>query len=365
MTSVPQPTSSSVPPARAGHALAVPLLLLTLFGWTSSARPLAAQAAGERIPVARRASNPDGAPNYRLAARFAPSKIRELIHSVSVTPRWIEDTERFWYEWETPDGKRFYLVDPRAESRVEVFDNDRLAAELTRITKDPWDGKHLPIKSIRFIDGNTLRFDVESSQDEERKAEAEEEERKQEREQEQIEERRNGERGREKPKKKVFHFEYTVSTRTLRELEEWEAPDDHPAWASVSPDGKTVVFARHDNLYLMSGEDYAKILDVRRGLTGEKADEIDKAEERVEVEEIQLTTDGEKDYSYATLDFRTRGNRDWTDTRREKEKDRRKPTRLSWSKDSRRFALVREDRRKSGDLWVIHSVGNKRPELET
>ncbi len=36
--------------------------------------------------------------NYRLAGRFAPYKVRELVHSTSVTPNWIEEGDRFWYE---------------------------------------------------------------------------------------------------------------------------------------------------------------------------------------------------------------------------------------------------------------------------
>ena len=43
-----------------------------------------------------------------------------------------------------------------------------------------------------------------------------------------------GKRG-PKPKKKLYHFEYDVATQTLRELKDYEAPDNHPAWASVSP----------------------------------------------------------------------------------------------------------------------------------
>jgi hypothetical protein len=102
-------------------------------------------------------------PNYRLAGRFAPYKISELIHGTSLAPRWIEDGPRFWYEWETSDGRTFNLVDPAAGTKREIFDNDRIASELTRITKDPYDGQHLPIQQIRFIDDNTIQFDVTSS----------------------------------------------------------------------------------------------------------------------------------------------------------------------------------------------------------
>ena len=290
------------------------------------------------------AAQDDGAANYQLAARFAPYKIEQLIFSTSVNPRWIEGSEKFWYEWKTSDGTFFYLVDPVQGTKRQLFDNDRVAAELTRITRDPWDGQHLPIRAVKFIDENTLQFEVESSQDEE------------EEEDEEMEQEEEEEREKKKPKKKVFHFEYDVRAQTLRELEDWEEPDNHPEWASLSPDGQTIVYALHHNLYMMTAASYQQILDARRGKDGEEADE---AEEKVEVEDVQLTTDGEEHYSYAV---RERGD---TDKEKAENKDKRKRAAVSWSKDSKRFALVRTDRRKSGDLWVIHTVGNKRPELES
>ncbi len=288
--------------------------------------------------------------NYELAARFAPYKIQKLVYSTSVNPRWIEGSERFWYEWETSDGKFFFIVDPAAGTKRQIFDNDRIAAELTRITKDPYDGQHLPIRAIKFIDSSTLQFEVESTQDEEEEEDEVEEEEQEEQEQEE------GESDRKRPKKKVFHFQYDVNTQTLRELADWEEPDDHPSWASVSPDGNTIVFARNHNLFMMTRESYQQILDARRGKDGEEADSAD---QKVEVEEVQLTEDGEEHYSYAS------GGRGDTDVEREKKKDERKRAGITWSHNSQRFAMTRSDQRKSGELWVIHSVGNKRPELET
>ena len=110
----------------------------------------------------------------------------------------------------------------------------------------------------------------------------------------------------------------------------------------MSPDGQTVVFARNDNLFMMSGDSYQQILDARRGKDGDDADEADQA---VEVEEIPLTTDGEQYYSYANFD---RGD---TDKEREKTKDERKEVTISWSHDSGRFAIVRRDQRETEDLW--------------
>ena len=291
--------------------------------------------------------------NWRLAARFAPYRIRNLVHSTSVQPRWIQGTERFWYEWETGEGKFFYVVDPVAGTRRELFDRDRIAAELTRITHDPWDAQHLPIRAIRFIDGNTLEFEVESSQDEEVRRDTTEAE------------RGEGQRGtqgaragRPRPRKQVFHFRYTISTRTLVQIPEYQHPDNHPTWASVAPDGQAVIFARRDNLFMMNAEAYRQVLDARRGKTGAAADSADW---RVEVEEVQLTTDGEEHYSYAS-GFGGQGD---TDDEERRAVDRRKAANISWSPDSRRFAMVRQDQRLSGDLWVIHNTGSRRPRLET
>ena len=289
-----------------------------------------------------------GSANFDLAARFAPYKIQEMVHSTTVSPSWIEGSERFWYEWEDSDGTSYNIVDPVRGTKSQLFDNDRIAAELTRITLDPWDGQHLPIRNIRFIDENTLQFDVESSQDED--IDEEEEVDTEEEEEEDTDQQ-------ERSDKKMYHFEYDVGTQTLRELEDYESPNNHPGWANVSPDGETVVFARNYNLWMISGSDYELILDARRGESGDDADE---AEEDVEVEEIQLTTDGEEFYAYGGS-----GGRGETNVTHEENMDDRKRAGVVWSKDSQKFALVRRDQREVGDLWVVHAVGNKRPELET
>ena len=294
----------------------------------------------------------EGAANFDLAARWAPYQIRDMVHSTTVEPNWIEGSEGFWYEWESSEGTRYYIVDPQRGTRTQLFDNDRIAAELTRITLDPWDGQHLPIRNIRFIDAGTLQFDVESSQDEETTDDTDGDDNDQDQDQE------DGDDDDDDVSKKVHHFEYTVSSQSLRELEAYEAPNDHPTWASVSPDGQTVVFAKLHNLWMMSGTDYARILDARRGEDGEEADE---AEEDIEVTETQLTTDGEEYYSYAA----NASGRGETNVSREEDLEDRKRANLSWSKDSRRFSLLRSDQREVDDLWVVHVTGNVRPELET
>ena len=335
---------ASFPLTLAMGLLAMAALAFGALGATAS--PVAAQEEGS-IKVGG-----PGSANYELAARFAPYKVSDLVHSLRVSPRWIEDTDRFWYEWETSEGRHFYLVDPGQGTKTEIFDNDRIAAELTRITRDPWDAQHLPIRAIRFTGPNTIQFDVESSQDEEVEEEEDDEE---EVEEDQEDEQQRGP-PRPRTRKRVHHFEYDVTTRTLRELEDYEEPDSHPGWASVSPDTAWVVFSREFNLWMMSYEEYEKILEARRGKTGDEAEE---AEEDVEVEEIQLTTDGEKDFSWG---FQGRGQND-EETEEEFKKRQRSGT--TWSHDSRYFALTRQDRREVDYLWVVHAVGNTRPKLES
>jgi len=316
-------------------ALAVTMILVNALAPAATAQ---APAASPGRPVTEA--------NYRLAGRFAPPKMAKLTYSSAVAPRWIKGTEKFWYEWTSSAGKSFYIVDPVVGTQRLLFDNDRIAAELTRITRDPWDGQHLPIRAIRFINATTLHFEVESSQDEVRTDT--EAERGNQQDQRQA--------ARARPRKKVFHFSYDITTQTLTELTERQEPDNHPGWANVSLDGATILFVRRNNLYIMDSTAYRQILNARRGKTGAAADSADW---RVTVPEVQLTTDGVEDYGYGGGDF------GMVDEEREKAKDRRKRAGASWSHDSRKFSLVRSDQRKVADLWVIHSTGNKRPQLET
>jgi len=332
-------------PCRSG--LPTVALLLAAFGSLLTPPPVDGQ-----VPSRRSAEDGfvggEGSANYLLAARFAPYRIEDMIHATTVEPQWIEGTEAFWYEWEDSDGSWHWIADPEAGSKRLIFDRDVLAAELTRITRDPWDGRHLPIENIRFVSEDVLQFDVEEVGD----ARDEEEDEIDEDEQEEEE------REEEEEDKRVFHFEFTVSTQTLRLLEDYEAPDEHPEWAGVSPDGQWVVFARDHDLYMISGEDYARILDARRGKDGDDAEE---AEEEVEVEEIRLTEDGERWYSWMANNT----GRGVNDVDKDEEWAKRNRAGVSWSKDSRKFATVREDRREVGMLWVIHNTGHDRPELES
>ena len=129
---------------RAHGAAVLPILGMALL-LTLAAAPH--PAAGQHAEAVMAAHHPDmekdnrvwGA-NFKLAARFAPYITREMAYSTNVAPRWIGDTDRFWYQWDNSNGTFYYLVDPARGSKSQIFENDEIAAQLTLITGDPFDG---------------------------------------------------------------------------------------------------------------------------------------------------------------------------------------------------------------------------------
>src|SRR5882762_10093980 len=63
------------------------------------------QAPPQQSPAVTRA-------NYASFARFSPKKLEKMIFSVAVDPPWLKKTDRFWYMFETTEGKKWYIVDP-------------------------------------------------------------------------------------------------------------------------------------------------------------------------------------------------------------------------------------------------------------
>src|SRR6267143_1891093 len=303
-------------------------------------------------------------PNYALEDRFLPDQVSKLVFDLAVTPHWFSESDRFWYSYQTTEGTRYYMVDPVKKSKTPLWDNAKVAAALSTMTNFPYDAQHLPIKRLKLVEKDTrMRFEVEI-----RKNAVVPNEPKKEKSQEDIEEQgKEGETKQgeqqgqatqatgqpaEKPEDtRTIYFEYDMATGKVTRLDNFEAPKKKPMWAALSPDGKTVVFARGFNLYQMDGENYSKAL--------KKAGDASAVE-------TQVTTDGVEKYSYARVLLPEQEEQlkkiDKGDTN--KAGPRTPAVTIHWSKDSKKFALEREDNRKVGDYWVIHSLANPRPILE-
>ena len=269
--------------------------------------------------------------NYQLAARFSPKKLEKMIFSTNVDAHWLKKSNRFWYMYETTEGKKWYIVDPVKGEKKELFDNDKLAAEITKIVKDPFEAKHLGLDSMKFVrDENTIYFEVKSTQEIEKKDST-------------------AKKGTPPAKeKKTFYFEYNLNTQSLVELTDYKKQRRKPQWASISPDSNYIVFGRNFNLYYMDKANYDKAL---------------KNEDDSTIVENKLTTDGVEYYSYHSEGNLSGGGENNVD--KEKNKNKRKSVFVYWSPDSKHFTLVRTDNRKVKDLWVINSIAEPRPTLET
>ncbi|MBE3100341.1 MAG: S9 family peptidase [Planctomycetes bacterium] len=347
------------------------------------------------VPLAQSPAAPK--PNYELAAAWTTQKVGRLVFDTSVSPQWLESGDRFWYSFQTREGRKFYLVDPLKKAKSPLFDHAKMAATLTGITLQPYDAQHLPFTTVKFVKKDTaFQFDVQVPRDADivkpkkpaaadaaavKKDDANAKKdaaavkkdavvKKDDPRASEDDEGRDGQqqqqqRGRgagpaaapQPPRTRTLHFEYDMATGTLDLLDDDYRAPRKPRWASVSPDGKTIVFARNHNLFMMDAASYA--------LAQKKADDP-------AVKETQVTKDGEEHYSFART-VRPGGQIEQQQEEQQGEteqaatdKNARVPAiTINWSRDSRRFAVVRRDERKVADLWVIDALATPRPKLET
>ena len=271
-------------------------------------------------------------PNYDLAAQFSQKRISQLVFSTSLTPNWFRDSDKFWYAWTTPSGTRYWIVDPETGQRTPAFDTEKLAMEITQIVRDPFDAQHLPIENLKLKDDKYLRFDIKSTREvpdtlAEKRA---------------AREKKEGDKtpSTQPMTKKVYHFQYELATGKLSEYK----PDkkEYPEWASVSPDGRTGVYVKNANLYWMDKENLAKAAEDEKDST---------------LVEHRITSDGIRNYGFG-------GDNYMGDTEQDTTKRVRAES-VVWSPDSKHFVAVKYDMRKIQELWVINSLSQPRPTLQT
>jgi dipeptidyl-peptidase-4 len=307
--------------------------------------------------------------NYELAEHWTAPKVGKLVFDTAVTPHWLETGDRFWYSYETSHGRFFYLVDPVKKTKAPVFDAAKMAAMLTSITRTPYDAQHLPIRTIKFTKNDSVvefELQVDRDADINGKQTVVGGEQQTDQTTNQQPDDPPQQRGRgavaatPNPRMRTLYFEYDLASGKLTLPPEFTPEPKKAAWASISPDEKTIVFARKHNLYMMDAASYALAL--------KKADDPG-------IKEIQLTKDGEESFSYVRhisgsemqqqqQQQEEQGGGQGVATQKDKT-GRVPPIIISWSKDSKRIAMVRRDERKVGDLWVIRTLENPRPALET
>lgn len=258
-------------------------------------------------------------PNYELAERFSAKRIGQMVFSTSVRPVWFRNGDKFLYAWKTSDGTQYYIADPKAGKTEPVFDMDKLAMQITEIMRDPFDAKHLPISNISIDPENDgiLKFDIKSTKE------------------------KTDTTGKATGEKLTYHFRYEIAGKKLT-YDTADKKEKYPDWANVSPDGLTGVYMKNSNLF------YMDTLNLRKAAEDPKDSTL---------VEHRITSDGYKDFCYGINNYN--GNTE-TDTTK-----RVFPSELVWSPDSRHIAVMRWDMAPLKDFWVINSLTQPRPTLET
>jgi Tol biopolymer transport system component/dienelactone hydrolase len=218
------------------------------------------------------------AQDYARAEQYMSWSVAPLVSLPVVRPTWLPDG-RFWYRNTTPAGGEFVLVDPAKRTRTRAFDHGRLAAGL-QAAGTPADSMRLPFTSIDLAaDGKSVAFDVAARR---------------------------------------WRCElpgYTCAS--VGAAQATAAADGRGAARGVagvtSPNGKLTAFIRDWNLW---------VRDVATG------------------RETRLTSDGVKDFGYAT------DNAGWTKSDR---------AILLWSPDSKRIATFQQDDRNVGEMFLVQS----------
>jgi dipeptidyl-peptidase-4 len=227
--------------------------------------------------------------DYAAAEKFMPYNVNPLAYKGQVSAQWLDDG-RFWYKAVDESGISYVLVDPAKGTRGPAFDQEKLAGLLKAASNGAvaMDARHLVIGEIELSDGDhTLSFSAHGTR-----------------------------------------YQCTIGTsadacKAIGSVGGGRPGGEHsnqPPLA-LSPNKKLGAFIRDWNLW---------VRDMDTGA------------------ETQLTTDGVKDYGYAT------DNAGW------KKSD---AAILLWSPDSSKIATFQQDQRKDGEMYLV-TVTNRHPELK-
>jgi dipeptidyl aminopeptidase/acylaminoacyl peptidase len=196
--------------------------------------------------------------------------------SHSIRPAWLPDG-RFWYRDTTAEGSSFVVFDTSKHEGEPAFHHAKVAAALSAASGKTYDAGHLPFMSFEFsADGKSISFNAG-------------------------------------PKRWSCDVQGKACAETKSEAGAAGGRGPGARTEVPSPDKKRIAFLRDFNLW------------VRDAASGK---------------ETQLTTDGVKDFGYAT------DNAGWIQTDN--------PV-LLWSPDSRKIATFQQDQRKVGEMYLVET----------
>lgn len=153
--------------------------------------------------------------NYEQAQRFTTQRMEKMSSDLEVDPEWIEDQNRFWYSYETAEGKNWYFVDAEEADKRPLFDQDEMASKLANIFNKPFNSKDLPLKDFEYNTKDQIfTFHVDS-----------------------------------------VNFKYRLENNRLVKGDSLDEEQEEERWATYSPDSTWIAYAKNHDLYLMRADD--------------------------------------------------------------------------------------------------------------
>jgi dienelactone hydrolase len=226
--------------------------------------------------------------DYQRAEKWMGYNTNPLVFRSGIRPTWQGD-DRFWYRVTTPEGSEFVMVDTATGTKRPVFDQAKLAAALSTAAGAAFDAHRLPFTDFEMSDDQkSISLTAQ----------------------------------RRRWKCDVIAYQCAADSTP-------QPTGQRPPFAGrggapadiTSPDKKRAAFIRDYNLW---------VRDLASG------------------KETQLTTDGIKDFGYAT------DNAGWTHSDRAV---------LVWSPDSKKIATFQQDQRGVGEMYLVDTrVGH--PQLQ-
>ncbi|MFB2119257.1 DPP IV N-terminal domain-containing protein [Parapedobacter sp. 2B3] len=99
------------------------------------------------------------AADYKRAAAFGETTRNKVFYSPN-SFSWLEGQHRLWYVNNTPEGRRFMLVDADERTKKEAFDHAKVAAALALASGEVVKADSLPFSSIAYKGSDQIEFDA-------------------------------------------------------------------------------------------------------------------------------------------------------------------------------------------------------------
>ena len=254
--------------------------------------------------------------NWKLADKFTAAATAPYIYSSRLTPTFLKESDSFWYVWREASGKRFMFVDPSKKLKEPLFDQVKLAAQLSEQHHKPYEAASLPFDTVTMTEAGKFYINVETKWYLYDRAK------------ETLEKSEKG------PPTPAAEPARTPGQGRGGGGSQGQAQAAGVNYKNTAADKKIYVYALDHNLYVSEG------------------DNDDKA--------FQISFDGVKDFSFGGGGF-------FADTFDVEGGVTTAPNKVrpsaTWSEDSKRFVISRFDSRLVKELFLVNNLADPRPAL--